>query len=323
LKILQITAPGECALLDVPIPEPGEGQVLMRVDAVTTCVQWDLHCWHNEPMFIGHQFKYPYTPGRCGHEATGWIEAVGPGVTEFAPGDRVSAWRDHSENVQGAYAQYYALPAASTIRVPEGPPPEALAPLEMAMCMATVFRMLREMNVIEGRVFGLTGLGPAGLIAVQMARAEGAAEVIGFDPLPQRRELALKLGADACYDSTTDLSDSFPARPAAPRLETTVDCVGARQTVEFAMDHTSDVVALFGVQREDYIYAPRHGRLRLCGYKGHFRESAEYAVALIEQGKLDLAALVSHNLPLERYAEGTALLAARQAIKVCYWPWKS
>lgn len=101
----------------------------MRVDAVTTCVQWDLHCWHNESMFIGHQFKYPYRPARCGHETTGWIEAVGPGVTEFAPGDRVSAGRDHSENVQGADAQYYALPAASTIRVPAGPPPEALAPL--------------------------------------------------------------------------------------------------------------------------------------------------------------------------------------------------
>jgi len=87
------------------------------------------------------------------------------------------------------------------------------------------------------------------------------------------------------------------------------------------MDATEDVVALFGVQREDYTYAPRHGRLRLCGYKGHSRESAEYAVGLIEQVKLNLAPLVTHNLPLERYDEGMALLESRRAIKVCYWPW--
>ncbi len=321
MKCLQITAPGEFAIIDVPTPRPGEGEVLMRVEAVSTCVQWDLHCWHNEPMFLGHQFHYPYTPGRCGHEATGTVEAVGPGVTEVGAGDRICAWRDQAESFQGAYAHYYIVPAASVIRVPEGLPAQALAPVEMAMCMGTVFRMLRDMDVLRGRSFGATGLGPAGLIAIQMARAEGAAEVIGFDPLPERRELALRLGADACYDPAA-LDESIPVRPAAPRLQTSVDCVGAKQTVEFSMDVTEDVVALFGVQREDYAYAPRHGRLRLCGYKGHFRESAEYAVELIEQGTLDLAPLVTHDLPLEQYGEGIALLEARKAIKVCYWPWE-
>lgn len=323
MKILQITGPGQSKVLDVPIPEPAEGQVLMRVQAVSTCVQWDLHAMHNEPMFIGHRFRYPYTLGRCGHEATGTIAAVGPGVTGFAEGDRVSAWRDQPESVQGAYAHYYAIPAAHAIHVPEGLPAQGVAPVEMAMCMGTVFRMLREMNALQDRVVGITGLGPAGLIALQMARAEGAAEVVGFDPLPERRELARQLGCDSCHDPLSDLETLFPARPKAPRLQTTVDCVGAKQTVEFSMDHTEDAVALFGVQREEYTYGIRHGRLRLCGYKGHCRESAEYAVDLIRQGKLNLAPLVTHNLPLERYEEGIALLEARQAIKVCFWPWES
>ncbi len=315
MKILQITAPGQFALLDTPIPTPGEGEVLMRIEAVTTCVQWDLHCWHNEPMFVGHRFFYPYTLGRCGHEATGWIEAVGPGVTGLSPGDRVSAWRDHAESFQGAYAHFYALPATDVIRVPEGLPAQALAPIEMAMCMGTVFRMLRDMHVVEGRVFGITGLGPAGLIAMQMARAEGAAQIVGFDPVPARREMALQLGCDACYDPAE--------RPEALRLQTTVDCVGARQTVEYSLDVTDDVVALFGVQREDYTYRLGRSRVTLCGYKGHFRESAEYAVDLIAQGRLNLAPLVTHDLPLERYDEGVALLEAREAIKICYWPWES
>ena len=106
-----------------------------------------------------------------------------------------------------------------------------------------------------------------------------------------------------------------------PRLESAVDCVGAKTTVEFLMDRTADVVALFGVQREDYVYQPRHHSIRLCGYKGHSRESAEYAVDLVRKGRLDLAPLVTHRLPLERYAEGIDLLEAQKAIKVCFLPW--
>jgi len=323
MKILQVTSPREYAILEVRTPAAGPGQVLMRVDAVTTCPQWDLHLRHNEPMFIGHRFEYPYPPGQPGHEAAGVIEAVGPGVTDLAPGDRVCAWRDQGQHVPGCYAQFAVHEAGNVIRVPDGSPPEALAPLELAMCVGTVFRMLRQMSVLNGRCVGIGGLGPAGLVALQMARAEGAGTVFGFDPLPTRRELAGRLGADACFDPTADLEAEFPVRPAASRLEAAVDCVGAKASVEFLMDRTSDVVALFGVQREDYTFAPRHYSLRLCGYKGHSRESAAYAVGLIEADKLDLAPLVTHVLPLERYGEGIDLLEARQAIKVCFKPWES
>jgi L-iditol 2-dehydrogenase len=66
----------------------------------------------------------------------------------------------------------------------------------------------------------------------------------------------------------------------------------------------------------------RHYTLRLCGYKGHSRASAEYAVDLIRRGLLDLAPLVTHRLPLERYAEGIDLLETQAAIKVCFLPWE-
>ncbi len=323
MKILQITAPRESVVREVDIPRPGPGEVLMRVNAVTTCPQWDLHLRHNEPMFIGHRFHYPYTPGQPGHEATGVVEAVGPDVDTLAPGDRVSAWRDPGHDVPGCYAQYVIHRAENVIPVPEGLPNEALAPLELAMCMATVFRMMKDMNVVRGRCLGIAGLGPAGLVAVQMAKAEGAKAVFGFDFLPQRRDLACSIGADRCFDPRDDLSSFVPARPAAPRLDSAVDCVGAKISVEFLMDRTADVVALFGVQREDYTYGPHHNSVRLCGYKGHSRESAQYAVKLIRAGKLTLAPLVTHRMPLEQYAAGIDLLEAQEAIKVCFLPWES
>jgi threonine dehydrogenase-like Zn-dependent dehydrogenase len=295
----------------------------MRIAAVTTCPQWDLHLRHGEPMFIGHRFAYPYTPGQPGHEATGVIESVGSGVAGLARGDRVSAWRDPGHKRPGCYAQYVVHLADNVIRVPDGLPVEALAPVELAMCMGTVFRMLRQMDAVRGLSFGVCGLGPAGLVAVQMAKAEGAATIIGFDPLPDRRELARRIGATACYDPGEIPSGSAPAHAPVPRVQSAVDCVGAKSSVEFLMDRTTDVVALFGVQREDYTYAPRHGSLRLCGYKGHSRASAEYAVGLIREGRLDLAPLVTHRLPLARYREGIDLLEARKAIKVCFLPWES
>jgi threonine dehydrogenase-like Zn-dependent dehydrogenase len=322
MKILQIGAYPEFAVLEVPTPQPGPGEVLLRVEAVTTCPQWDLHLRHNAPMFVGHRFDYPYTPGQPGHEATGTIAAIGAGVTAVAVGDRVSAWRDPGHQRPGCYAQYAVLGAENVIRVPAHLPLEATASVELAMCVGATFLMLREMHVLAGRRIGIMGLGPAGLIAAQMARAEGAMEVIGFDPTPGRREFAGTLCVDAACDPRADLGPRFPARPAAPGLDSIIDCVGAKASVEFAMDHARDVVALFGVQREDYTFAPRHyGRLRLCGYPGHSREAAEYAVRLIERGALNLAPLVSRHLPLERYQEGIDLLESQQAIKVCFTPW--
>ena len=320
MKALQVIAPGQSRILDLPVPQPGPGQVLMRILAVTTCPQWDLHIRHNEPMFIGHQFHYPYAVGQPGHEAAGDIVAVGPGVTSIKPGDRVSAWKDAGHDRQGCYAQYVVHDADHVIKVPVDLPLEAVAPVELAMCVGSVFLMLQSMNGLSGRTVGVSGLGPAGLVAIQMARAEGAGRIIGFDLLAKRREQAMALGCDAVYDPT---DCPLGARPGKLQLETAIDCVGAKSSVEFLMDRTEDIVALFGVQRSDYTYAPRHySKLRLCGYQGHSRKAAEYAVELIKDRKLDLAPLVTHHLPLEAYDEGIGLLERQEGMKICFWPWQ-
>jgi threonine dehydrogenase-like Zn-dependent dehydrogenase len=322
MKALRVTAPGKSEVLDVPIPAPNAGQVLVKVEAVTTCPQWDLHLKHNNPMFVGHQFHYPYTLGQPGHEATGYIASVGNDVTNVIEGDRVSIWRDPGHNIDGCYAQYVVAQAENVIHVPDNLPLSATAPVELAMCVGASYLVMNDMNVIKDKVIAVVGLGPAGLIAVQMANAEGAAKVIGFDLEADRRDLALTIGADEVYDSRDALHDTFPTRPEIPVIDSGIDCVGAKVSVEFLMDITQDVVALFGVQREPYTYDIRHRRgLRLCGYPGHSYEAAEYAVDLIKQGSLDLTPLVTHEMPLEKYEEAIDLLEKRQAIKVCFKPW--
>ncbi|MEE4195867.1 MAG: zinc-binding dehydrogenase [Anaerolineae bacterium] len=313
MKILQVTAPKRFSVLDVPVPTPEAGEVLMKVTAVTTCPQWDLHLNHNEPMFVGHQFHYPYTPGQPGHEAVGVIAALGEGKTSLSVGQRVSAWRDPGHSHPGCYAQYVIHRADNVIPVPEELPDAALAPVELAMCVATVFRNLLLLDGLHGKTVAISGLGSAGLVAMQMARAEGASQVIGLDLNAERREYALSLGADLCYDPSE--------APPDLSFHTGVDCVGLKASAEFLLDHSTEVVALFGVQREDYLFSPRHYGLTLLGYKGHSRASAEYAVNLIRTGKLDLAPLVTHSFPLEDYGTAIDLLEKQQAIKVCFLPW--
>ncbi|MCA1596347.1 MAG: alcohol dehydrogenase catalytic domain-containing protein, partial [Chloroflexi bacterium] len=233
MKILQVTAPGEFEVKEAPTPSPGPGEVLMRVEAVTTCPQWDLHLRHNEPMFMGHRFDYPYPPGQPGHEASGTIEAIGSGVTDLKVGDRVSAWRDCGAQVQGCYAQYVVRKPADLVRVPPGLSYDSTAPVELAMCVGVVFLMLEEMNCLCGCTFAVSGLGPAGLIAAQMARACGADQVLGFDPAASRRKTALDLGVDEAFDPRDGLADRFPSRPSGPRIDCGIDCVGARESAAF------------------------------------------------------------------------------------------
>jgi len=293
----------------------------MRVLGVATCPQWDLHLRHDEPMFAGHSFTYPYTPGQPGHEATGVVTAVGEEVSSVAVGDRVSAWRDQGHDRWGCYAEYAVLDETNVIGVPAALPVEATASVELAMCVGATFLLLRTMGGLSGARVGINGLGPAGLVAAQMARAEGASRVVGFDPHEGRRRFALERWVDAAPDPACVPEVSFPARPATPALDVIVDCVGSKRSVEWAMDHASSRVALFGVQREDYTYAPRHyGGLSLIGYPGHSREAAEYAVALIGAGKLDLAPLITATMPLGDYQRGIDLLERQEAIKVLFVP---
>jgi threonine dehydrogenase-like Zn-dependent dehydrogenase len=207
------------------------------------------------------------------------------------------------------------------VPVPEDLEPEAIAPLELAMCVQVSFDQLVRLKAVRGKRFGVSGLGPAGLVAVQMAKAYGAREVVGMDPLPARRELAARLGADVTL--SPDPGVYPPGRHHPDALDAAIDCTGLKVSIEYLMDRTRQAVAVFGVLREDVTFGARHwGGLSLLGYGSHNRPAAERALALVREKKLDLCPLVTHTLPFTQYQDGIALLRTKQAIKICFLPWK-
>jgi threonine dehydrogenase-like Zn-dependent dehydrogenase len=321
MKQLQIVSPGRAEWSEVQVPQPEAGQVLLKVLGVTTCPHWDLHLMSGEPMFPGRPLPYPYTPGQPGHEAMGVVVALGPGVAGPAVGTRVAAWRDQGHHVPGCYGQYVCLDVPNVLAVPGSLKPQEVASLELAMCVQTSFDQLIALSAMQGARLAVSGLGPAGLIAVQMARAYGAREVIGFDPLPERRELATHLGADVAFPPG---APGFPeGRSGATAFDAAIDCTGLKVSVEFLMDRTKHAVAAFGVLRDAVEFGFRHwAGLALLGAGAHNRQAAERALVLVSDGRVRLSPLVTHSLPLSRYAEGVELLRTRQAIKVCFNPWE-
>lgn len=319
-KVLQITAPGKPEWLDLPVLDPQEGEVLVKVKAITTCPHWDLHIIDGEPMFPNMKMDYPYTPGQPGHEMVGEVAALGPGIEDFAIGERVAAWQDRGLQVrQGCYAQYVPFASKSLLKVPDHVPDEKVASLELAMCVQVTFDQLEVFGGVLDQKVGVSGLGPAGLIAVQMARAYGAREVIAFDPLPERRAQTTALATALPPDPEAFAADRF----AEEALDLSIDCTGFKSAIQYLMDRTRRAVAIFGVLREtiEYEASHRRGGLALIGYENHNRGAGERALALIAEGKLDLEPLATYTLPFTHYAEGVELLRNKEATKVRFLPW--
>lgn len=321
MKAIQYIEKGQPEIVELPVPQPGEGQVLVKISGVATCPQWDLHIMEGVPMAPGGKLEYPYTPGQPGHEATGEVVDVGPGVEDFPVGARVAFWQDQAGAKQGCYAEYVIAEVGNLLEVPTSLRPQEIASLELAMCVQVSLDQIQNVAPIEGKRFAVSGLGPAGLVAIQLAKAHGADEVIAFDPVESRRKLASKLGADRVLDPTDE--QAFPHDRFSPEaIDLAIDCVGFPSSIEYLMEKTRDVVALFGVLREEVRFGFKHWcrGLHLVGYGAHNRGAAETALDFIVSGKLKLEPLISQTLPLESYAEGVALLQKREAIKVCFVP---
>lgn len=194
---------------ETPIPEPGRGQILIKVEASGVC-HTDLHAargdWPVRP-------KPPFVPG---HEGAGVVAALGPGVTELKLGDRVGlAWlhsacgqcehciggwetlcmkqQNSGYSVNGAFAEYVLASAAYVGRIPDGLDFATAAPI---LCAGvTTYKALKETEARPGQWVMISGIGGLGHVAIQYARAMGL-HVAAIDVRDEKLELAKRLGAE-------------------------------------------------------------------------------------------------------------------------------
>ena len=204
-------------LEDVPIPEPGPGEVLVKVAFCGIC--------HSDLSLINGTFPAQAPVVIQGHEASGTIAELGPDVTGWAEGDRVvvaagrpcqacpNCRRGDTANCQrirlmafaydGAWAEYTVAQAVGLTRVPDNVPLEQAAIL--ADAVSTPFgAVVRTGKVGIGESVGVWGVGGVGTHIVQLARLVGAVPVIAVDINPAVLGRALEIGADYAFDSRDD-----------------------------------------------------------------------------------------------------------------------
>jgi propanol-preferring alcohol dehydrogenase len=208
---------------DRPIPEPGPGQVLVRIEASGLC-HTDIHAAHGDwPV----KPNPPFVPG---HEGIGTVEGLGAGVSADWTGKRVaipwlgsacghcrycvSGWETLCESqvnsgysVDGAYAEYALAYANGVVEVPAGVSSFEAAPLTCAG--VTTYKAIKVAHVTPAERVGVFGIGGLGHLAVQYAHVVGGL-VTAVDLEPAKLELAQKLGADHVVNArTTDAVEAI------------------------------------------------------------------------------------------------------------------
>ncbi len=232
---------------DVPVPEPGPGQVLVEIEYCGICGT-DVH-----------GFMYDTVPAGTvlGHEFTGRIAAVGEGAGDWRVGDPVVAGggtpppgaRDPIDDeprfnfrtmgwtamtaFDGAYAEYTVMDAWKPLRRPEGVSAIAGA---LAEPLTTALDAVRPAGIRLGDSVGILGAGPIGLLCMQAARLAGATTVIVSEPAPARARAATALGADAVIDPTSaDAEAEMVALTDGLGPDVVFECAGARDTLNQAL----------------------------------------------------------------------------------------
>ena len=252
-KSIVFTAPYTAELIDEPMPVPGPGQVLVRL-AVSTISSGTERANLVGEVDVSTARNAPDTacfPRRLGYSSSGTVEAVGAGVTSVSVGDRVAmSWTTHSRYVCKAENEVYCIDDRTSFS-------------KAALWHIATFPLaaIRKCRLEIGESAIVMGMGILGMMTVRLLRAAGAAPVVAADPIPEKRALALRLGADAAFD------------PFAPDLEEQVRRVtggGARVAIEVtgnggALDGVLDVMAKFG--RVALLGCTRHSDFQIDYYK--------------------------------------------------------
>ncbi|MBA2441899.1 MAG: zinc-binding dehydrogenase [Rubrobacter sp.] len=316
IVVRETGGPEVLGLEDMPVPDPGEGEVLIRV--VAAGVNY-ADAGLRAGMAGGpHAVKLPYTPG---FEAAGTVAAVGPGVTGLAPGRRVAAVLE-----SGGYAEYALAPAAALVEVPEGMDFDT-ATAALLVQGITAYGVLHDAAGLRAgeSVLVQAAAGGVGSLAVQLAGLAGAHPVIGTASTPEKRQRLSELGVDHAIDYTEDewpsrVLEVTGGRGADVVLESVGGAAGARAYECLApLGHlvTFGAASGEGTPPPDMLALNFKGQT-ITGYGGPWIRPGRAAVAReeislhLEQGRLEAGA--GHSLPLAAAPEAHRALQSRSTV---------
>ena len=336
--VKETAAPG-AALREVAVPDPGPGELLVRVLAASVCGT-DVHIERWDPWA---QENFGPPPMVFGHEMAGVVVGHGPGAGRVRLGELVAAethlvdWtcyqcrtgRAHvCQNLRilgvhaaGSFAQYAVIPETNAW-VSEGLAPEVAA-LQEPMGNAVHAAFVEE---IAGQSVAVLGCGPIGLMAVAIARLAGARHVFATDINPERLAIATAMGADEVIDAREDVAARLRAHTGGDGVDVVLEMSGAESALHQGLAALTNGgrISLLGTHArpatldlsEEVIFKG----IRVYGITGRRMFETWYrTTALLEEG-LDITPIITHRMPLADYQRAFDLVAAGHAGKVVLLP---
>jgi threonine dehydrogenase-like Zn-dependent dehydrogenase len=295
MRAARLAAPGEISIDEVAVPEPGPGQVRIRLEGCGVCAS------NLTPWAGAEWMAYPTGPGALGHEGWGVVDAVGEGVTELAVGDRVAALS------YSAYAEYDLADASATVKLPaslDGQPFPG-EPLGCAM------NILRRSDIQPGQTVAILGIGFLGALLTRLAKNAGA-RVIAISRRPFSLDVARGMGADEtiAMDDHWAIIERVKALTGGVLADRVIEAVGKQWPLDLAAEITRERGRLIiaGYHQD----GPRQVNMQMWNWRGldvinaHERDPRVYvegirmAVDAVASGRLNPAALYTHRYPLER-----------------------
>lgn len=316
MRALQITKPFKARIINVDLPKPKDDEVLIRVKAVAMCNQWDLKVYKNERASYMPELQYPLHLGFPGHEGSGIVEDVGKEVFDIRQGQRVVMTEAGGRWTHDLYAEYVVRKRNTVVEVADSIPFEEAAPLELARCVLCAFQLV---PCLIGKTVAIAGLGPAGLLAVQIATLCGAIQVIGIDISYERLEFARNFGLARLINPRKSAEFKQLLRD---KVDIVIDCTGSSASIENSIKLAATHVILFGspdekVEFDDSVWLKG---LTISNATLHVPQALKLAAKLLESGKINTKMLITKMLPLENYTEGISLLENKKAVKVILVP---
>ncbi len=336
MKVAKLYSFEDIRIEDMPIPDIGSGDALVRVKACGIC-SGDVMPWHIKKK----------SPLVLGHEPAGEIVKVGNRVKDFKPKDRVffhhhtpcfkckyckrrdyvqcSAWRE-SGIVPGGIAEYVLIPEINlkgdTLLLPEKISFEEATFIEPSAC---VVKSMERAKIRDGDTVLVIGLGAMGQLHIMLAKKYGAGKIIGADRVPYRLNCAKESGADIIIDiSTLNLIDAVNKATngymadlvivgpgSVEAMSQGIACAGRGGTVLFfTPTNPGDILQIN--PNEIYFKDINIVTSYSCG-----PDDTREALDLIKHGIVNAKKLVTHRFPIERTAEAFKLTAeAKNSLKV-------
>ncbi len=327
MKAAVISGKGTVQLKESPTPKIGPGELLVHMRACGVCGT-DLEKIHGEHI----------TPPILGHEVAGDIAQIGEGVRGFQKDDRALVHHHVScrscfycknglETLCEAYpksnldpcgfADYFRVPSTlveggTVYRLPDSMSYDEGSQVEPTACC---IRALRKAGVKAGNSVAIFGVGPVGLMHLQLAKAYGAAPIIAIDVLENRRDFAVKLGADEALNPTSDdIATVVSSMTNGLGVDYAIVATGNLRAIEqaFSSVRKGGKVVLFGAP-------PRGAQLSLDVSRLFLREikfessystsetEMRMALDLIEKKRINPSKLITHRFPLARALEAFTL----------------